>query len=150
MIFLWEIINSCIRLILGFGLIIWLIYNDIQKRRKQEKEEKQRECLDKMIREVEIRIGENMKLLAKIKKKKNRKKKREEDKVYTNLQRKKASEEGTVRRSVILEETSEEEQLLLEWKMYNKALEMQKTCKRCRKGTCTKEHARVCKPRNLK
>ena len=39
------------------------------------------------------------------------------------------------------------EELEREWNVYNEALQKQKECKRCKKGSCTKAHAFVSKPK---
>lgn len=124
------------------GLFFYNDIYDIYERRKEEKLRKVRKELSKLLYELND--------IQKRKRRENRKKKREKDTAYKNLQSKKASEKQMVRHSIIFEESSKEEQLLFEWKVYNDALEMQKTCKRCQKGTCNKRHAMVCKPRNLK
>ena len=47
---------------------------------------------------------------------------------------------------VALQEESQE-QLKNQWEEYILALEKQKTCSRCKKGTCTKKHSFVVKPK---
>lgn len=138
----WKFAFTIVIVGLFFFKDIYDIYEGRKEHLKKKKEEELRKKLSKLLYEL--------KDLQKRKRRENRKKKREKDIVYKNLQRKKGSEKRMVRHSTIFEETSKEEQLLFEWKVYIDALEMQKTCKRCQKGTCKKRHAMVCKPRNFK